>query len=136
MALRTVIQEVKVEATKFTLVGAANSVLTFVVFTVLLKAFSLHYLLALFVAWLVGMTFSYALNSAWVFRTGGKFAPGTRYFKFLLAGAVSLGLNLLVLRFLVERTGWDPFYVQLGLVPFIVGFNFSTAKYWSLRAAP
>ena len=64
--------KIKVEATKFTLVGAANFVLTFVVFTLLLKAFSLHYLLSLFVAWVVGMSFSYTLNFLWVFKPEEK----------------------------------------------------------------
>ena len=128
--------KIKVEATKFTLVGAANFVLTFVVFTLLLKVFSLHYLLSLIVAWVVGMSFSYTLNFLWVFEPEKKIQFKARFLKFLLASALSIGLNLLALRFLVERTAWDPFYVQLGLIPFIVGFNFSTAKYWSLRAAP
>ena len=40
---------------------------------------------------------------------------------------------LLALGYIVEHTDFDPFYVQLALIPFIVVFNFSTAKYWSLR---
>jgi putative flippase GtrA len=126
--------KIKVEATKFTIVGAANFVLTFFVFTLLLKAFSLHYLLSLFVAWIVGMSFSYTLNFLWVFRPEEIIQFKARFLKFSLASALSIGLNLLALRVLVERTAWDPFYVQLGLIPFIVAFNFSTAKYWSLRA--
>ena len=125
---------IKVEATKFTLVGAANFVLTFVVFTLLLKAFSLHYLLSLFVAWIVGMSFSYTLNFLWVFRPEEVIQFKARFLKFSLASALSIGLNLLALRVLAERTAWDPLYVQLGLIPFIVALNFSTAKYWSLRA--
>ena len=50
----------KIEVTKFTLVGAANFVVTFLVFTLLLKAMSVNYLLSLFAAWLVGLFFSYA----------------------------------------------------------------------------
>jgi putative flippase GtrA len=129
------LHKIKVEATKFTLVGAANFVLTFVVFTLLLKAFSLHYLLSLFVAWVVGMSFSYTLNFLWVFKPEEKIQFKRRFLRFFLASALSVGLNLLALRLLIERTAWDPFYAQLGLIPFIVGFNFSTAKYWSLRAA-
>lgn len=128
--------KIKIEATKFTLVGAANFVLTFVVFTLLLKVFSLHYLLSLFVAWAVGIFFSYTLNFLWVFRPEERIQFKARFLKFFLASALSIGLNLLALRFVVKSTAWDPFYVQLGLIPFIVGFNFSTAKYWSLRAAP
>ena len=42
-------------------------------------------------------------------------------------------LNMLALNFVVEWGNYDPFYVQMALIPFIVAFNFSTAKYWSLR---
>jgi putative flippase GtrA len=129
-------ERIKGEVAKFTLVGAANSILTFVVFTLLLKALSLHYLFSLLVAWLVGITFSYTQNFLWVFKPEKKIQFKARFLKFLVASALSLGLNLLSLRFLVESTGWDPFYVQSALIPFIVAFNFSTAKYWSLRAAP
>lgn len=127
--------KLRVEATKFTLVGAANFVLTFVVFTLLLKVFSLHYLLSLFAAWVVGMFFSYTLNFLWVFKPEKVIQFKARLLRFFLANALSIGLNLMALRFLFERTAWDPFFIQLGLIPFIVGFNFSTAKYWSLRAA-
>ena len=128
--------KVKVEATKFAFVGAANFALTFVAFTLLLKAFSLHYLLSLSLAWLVGMIFSYTLNFLWVFKPEDKIQFKARFVKFFLASVLSIGLNLWALRLLVEWMAWDPLYVQLGLLPFIVGFNFSTAKYWSLRAAP
>jgi len=43
-------------------------------------------------------------------------------------------LNMFALRYLVERTHYDPFWVQAALTPLIVIFNFSTAKFWSLRS--
>lgn len=55
-------QKLKIEVTKFTLVGAANFALTFVVFTVMLKVLEVHYLVSLIAAWIVGIFFSYALN--------------------------------------------------------------------------
>ena len=125
----------KAEAAKFTLVGAANFVLTFVVFALLLRAFAVHYLLSLFIAWVVGMVASYTLNFLWVFKPEEKIQFRARFLKFFFASAVSVGLNLLVLHFLTERSSWDPFYVQMGLIPFVVAFNFSTAKFWSLRVA-
>jgi hypothetical protein len=41
----------------------------------------------------------------------------------------------MVLGAIVERTAYDPFWVQTALIPFIVVFNFATAKFWSLRQA-
>ena len=123
----------KIEVTKFTLVGAANFVLTFIVFTAMLKALSVNYLFSLGAAWVVGMLFSYVLNFAWVFKPEQKIQFKTRFLKFFLASAFSIVLNMLVLRYIVEQTNFDPFYVQMALIPFIIVLNFSTAKYWSLR---
>jgi putative flippase GtrA len=123
------------EATKFTLVGAANFVLTFVVFTVMLKALQVNYLLSLIAAWLVGMLFSYVLNFTWVFKPEEQIRFRARFAKYFLASAVSIALNLMVLGAIVERTAYDPFWVQTALIPFIVVFNFATAKFWSLRQA-
>lgn len=123
----------KIEATKFTLVGAANFVLTFIVFTAMLKVLGVNYLLSLVAAWVVGMLFSYVLNFAWVFKPEQKIQFRARFLRFFLASVLSIALNMLILSYIVEHTDFDPFYVQLALIPFIVVFNFATAKYWSLR---
>jgi putative flippase GtrA len=126
-------QKLKIEVTKFTLVGAANFALTFVVFTVMLKVLEVHYLVSLIAAWIVGIFFSYALNFTWVFRPEQKIQFRARFIRFSLASFLSIALNILALSYIVERSDFDPFYVQMALLPFIIVFNFSTAKYWSLR---
>lgn len=114
----------KIEVTKFTLVGAANFVVTFVVFTMMLKLMSINYLLSLSVAWLLGLCLSYALNLLWVFKPGQKIRFKARFLKFFLASVVSIVLNMLILAFIVERSDADPHYVQLALIPPVVVFNF------------
>ena len=123
----------KIEATKFTLVGAANFALTFIVFTAMLKVLGVNYLLSLVAAWVVGILFSYVFNFAWVFRPEQKIQFRARFIKFFLASVLSIALNMLALSYIVERTHFDPFYVQTALIPFIVIFNFATAKFWSLN---
>ena len=125
----------KIEATKFTLVGAANFALTFIVFTAMVKICGVNYLLSLVAAWVVGMIFSYVLNFAWVFKPEQKIQFSTRFLRFFLVSVLSIALNMLALSYIVEHTDFDPFYVQIALIPFIVIFNFSTAKYWSLRGS-
>lgn len=124
---------IKIEATKFTVVGAVNFALTFVVFTTMLKIFCVNYLFSLFSAWFIGMVFSFTLNFTWVFKPEEKIQFKARFLKFFSASLLSIALNMLALRYLVEHTGFDPFYIQFALIPFVVVFNFSTAKYWSLR---
>lgn len=122
-----------IEAFRFLLVGGANFVLTFIVFFSMLKLFGIDYLVSLFVSWAVGMAFSYVLNFTWVFRPEEKLQFRARLAKYLAANLVSILLNMLALRLIVDATGHDPFWVQCALIPLIVVFNYSTAKFWSLR---
>lgn len=124
----------RVEAVRFLLVGGANFVLTFVVFFALLKILNVNYLIALSTSWAIGTLFSYALNFTWVFKPEEQLQFKARLAKYFFAGLASLLLNLMALKWLVELTNFDPFWVQCALIPLIVVFNFSTAKFWSLRA--
>lgn len=124
----------KLEAFRFLLVGGANFVLTFLVFFSMFKLWHVNHLISLVVSWAVGMGFSYALNFTWVFKPEEQLQFRARFAKYFAAGLVSILLNLLTLHLIVESTGYDPFYVQCALIPLIVIFNFTTAKFWSLRA--
>lgn len=126
----------KHEVTRFAIVGGANFLLTLAVFYGLLKVLGVHHLIALTASWAMGILFSYALNFIWVFKPEVKLQFRERLAKYFAASVVSIVLNLLALHAIVELTSLDPFYVQCALIPLIVAFNFSTAKFWSLRANP
>lgn len=128
--------KLKIEATKFTLVSVVNFVLTFIIFTLLLKTLGVNYLLSLTASWFAGVLFSYIFNFLWVFKPEEKIQFRASFIRFLLASTLSILLNILALKYLVEHTGFDPFYLQIAFIPFIAIFNFSTAKYWSLRQRP
>lgn len=121
------------EAAKFTIVGGVNFILTFTIFFLLCTIFRVNYLIALSASWAIGMLFTYVLNFTWVFKPDERLQFKARLAKYFLANLVSLLLNLLTLRWLVGLTSYDPFWVQCALIPLIVVFNFSTAKFWSLR---
>jgi len=123
----------KIEITRFTLVGAANFILTLFVFTLFLKVLEAPYTLSLLLAWVTGMIFSYVLNHSWVFRPQNKLQFKTSFVKFVMAGLVSILLNLLLLISIVEYIRLDPFHAQIMIMPVVVAFNFLTAKYWSLK---
>lgn len=125
--------QLRIEVTKFTLVGAANFVLTFIVFSVMLKVMAINHLISLAAAWFLGMIFSYVANFVWVFKPEKTIQFRSRFFKFLSTGLLSLVLNMLALDYLVNSTHLDPFYVQLLLIPLVVIFNFTATKFWSLR---
>lgn len=107
--------------------------LTLVIFTSMLKVLGIDYLFSLGTASIIGWVFSYTLNFAWVFKPEQKLQFRARFLKFFAASALSLAANMIVLKLIVERTGYDPFWVQMALIPLIIVFNFSTAKFWSLK---
>lgn len=126
-------KRLRIEFSKFTVVGGINFVFTFMMFFFAVKVAKINYLVALMVVSLLGMVLTYSLNYIWVFKPEESIKFRGRLVKYILAGTLSISLNMLILHYVVERTGFDPFYTQILLIPLIVVFNFSTAKFWSLR---
>ena len=123
----------RTEISRFLVVGGLNFVFTFMVFTLALKTLAIGYVAALLLAWLAGNILTYTLNFIWVFQPEAQLHFRGRFVKYLSAGALSLGLNLLALSALVELGKFDPFWSQVWIMPFTILFNFTAAKFWSLR---
>src|SRR5438105_14935645 len=68
---------VVVQFVKFGIVGVSNTLLTFAVYTVLLKGFGVWYLAASAIGFGVGTVNSFLLNRRWTFRghVGDAFTP-------------------------------------------------------------
>lgn len=126
-------QKLRVEFSRFTVVGAINFIFTFVMFFFAVKVAEINYLIALMVVSLLGMVLTYSLNYVWVFKPEQVLKYRGRLLKYVLGGVASIAINMMALRYIVESTGIDPFFAQFLLIPFIVVFNFATAKFWSLR---
>ena len=129
--LQKVSQRLKIEFGKFTAVGAVNFFLTFAIFTIMLNFFSVGYLLSLAAAWIFSIAFSFSLNYSWVFRSENKVEIKSSFVRFFLASALSIAMNMLMLKYLVEFVNIEPLYAQMLLTPFVIIFNFITAKFWS-----
>lgn len=120
------------EIVKYLFLGGVNFLLTLLVFQVLLENLGLHYILALFLSWFVGMVFMYVTNFLWVFRGQGTLRFDVRLVRFFLVGLVSITFNMLILALVVRTYATDPFWTQILFLPVIVTFNFLATKYFSL----
>jgi len=123
--------KLKIEVGKFTIVGVINFALTFVVFTTMLKFFPDSYLFSLALSWLFGITCTFIFNFSWVFNPGNKVQLKNSCIKYFSASVLSIILNMLMLKYLVQHTNILPLFAQMLLIPFVVIFNFITAKFWS-----
>jgi len=127
------VHRLRIEFSKFLVVGGMNFVFTLILFYIMVKVIEINYVVSLIVVSLLGMIITYSFNYAWVFKTEKKLVFRGRLVNYTLAGLLSISLNALALDYIVKGTGFDPFYVQTALIPLIVFFNFSTAKFWTLK---
>lgn len=124
--------KLKVEITKFTAVGILNLILTFAIYSILLKILNVGYLAALCVTWVFAIVFSYTLNFIWVFTPEVHLKFNERFLKFCFSYLTSFIINVAVLHYSVERLELDPLFVQALLFPLLAISNFVTSKFWSL----
>jgi putative flippase GtrA len=120
-----------VELVKFSLVGASGFIVNLAVYAALLRGSGLHYIPAAICSFAVAVTNNYFWNRHWTFREsrGNLYYQGMRFF---VVSAVALGLNLVLLKVLVEL-GLDKIAAQAIAIVLVTPFSFSINKLWSFR---
>jgi len=93
----------------------------------------------------LGVSNGFIWNRRWTFRAHAHGSAQTQYTKFLATNTVGLLLNLALTKvFLMLFTGQmthpenpDPnslLIANISVIPFVVIWNFTAAKYWTFRA--
>lgn len=117
---------------KFSLVGASNTLVTYLVFLLLYDLLGVHYLIASALGWIAGMLNSYLLNRRFTFRVQSSASLGEGL-KFGLVSAGAGVLNLVLLHILVQWAGLIP---EIAQALAIIGSylpNFLLTKLWIFR---
>ena len=120
-----------IELLKFSVVGLSGYAVNLAVYIALLKGAGLHYLPAAACSFVVAVGNNYAWNRLWTFRSsrGHVYYQGMR---FLLVSLAALGLNLVLLRMLVEL-GAGKVLAQAIAIVLVMPFSFTANKLWSFR---
>jgi len=123
-----------IQLLKFSAVGLSGFVVNLAVYSVLLRRAGLHYLPAAICSFAVAVTNNYLWNRLWTFRQtrGDLYHQGVR---FLVVSLIALGLNLGILRLLVEL-GANKIGAQAIAIILVTPFSFSVNKLWSFRRKP
>ncbi|MGH1455161.1 MAG: GtrA family protein [Alphaproteobacteria bacterium] len=87
---------------KFTVVGAVNTVIDFSVFYFLYNIFGVYYVLAHIGAFFVALINSFYFNAIWTFKNLKKDELFKQVFVFLIIGLIGLGLSSLTIYTLGE----------------------------------
>jgi putative flippase GtrA len=122
---------VLVQFVKFGIVGISNTLLTFVVYTILLKVFGVWYLAASAIGFIVGATNGFLLNRRWTFRehVGDALTP----VRWGIVQTSGLALNEGLLLLFVTVAHLDKLLAQACATVFVTVSTFFANRSWTFR---
>jgi len=124
---------VLVQFIKFGIVGISNTLLTFAVYTLLLKVFGVWYLLASAIGFIAGATNGFLLNRKWTFadHVGDSLTP----VRWAIVQGCGLGINELLLYLFVDSAHLDKLLAQAFATAFVTVSTFFVNRAWTFRTA-
>jgi len=122
---------VLVQFIKFGIVGISNTLLTFIVYTLLLKVFGVFYLAASAVGFIVGATNGFILNRKWTFadHVGDSLTP----VRWAIVQGGGLGINELLLYLFVDGARLDKLLAQAFATAVVTVTTFLVNRAWTFR---
>lgn len=94
------------QLTRFLITGGIATILGYSAFLICLRAFNLHYILANFIAFIVGIIFGYNCNRRWSFN--GPHHKSSHLFEYLAVYLTSLLVSTIILKICVDFFGIIP----------------------------
>jgi putative flippase GtrA len=122
---------VLVQFLKFGIVGVSNTLITFAVYTILLKVFGVWYLAASAIGFIAGATNGFLLNRRWTFKehVGDAFTP----VRWAIVQTCGLGLNLGLLYLFVTEAQLDKLLSQALATGVVTVSTFIANRAWTFR---
>jgi putative flippase GtrA len=122
---------VAIQFVKFGIVGVSNTLLTLVVYTVLLKVFGVWYLAASAIGFAVGATNGFLLNRRWTFRdhVGDALTP----LRWTIVQGSGLAINEGLLYLFVGQAKLDKLLAQICATAVVTVTTFFANRSWTFR---
>jgi putative flippase GtrA len=124
---------VLVQFIKFGIVGISNTLLTFAVYTLLLKVFGVWYLAASAIGFIAGATNGFIFNRKWTFadHVGDSLTP----VRWAIVQGGGLAINELLLYLFVDSAHLDKLLAQAFATAFVTVSTFFVNRAWTFRTA-
>ena len=116
----------------FSLVGIINTVITYAVFVIFFKLFSVNYLISSGLGYCCGLANSYIMNRKFTFKVTKKQSIGEGS-RFIVVNAAAMLINLLLMEACVVRLGILPEVAQIIAIAGSYCTNFVGNKFWTFR---
>jgi putative flippase GtrA len=131
VVLERIAHPVAVQFVKFGIVGVSNTLLTFIVYTLLLKVFGVWYLAASAIGFIVGATNGFLLNRRWTFseHVGDSLTP----VRWAVVQGCGLGLNEGLLFLFVSEARLDKLLAQAFATVAVTVTTFFANRAWTFR---
>jgi putative flippase GtrA len=125
---------VVVQFVKFGIVGVSNTLLTLVVYTVLLKVFGVWYLAASAIGFIVGATNGFLLNRKWTFRehVGDALTP----VRWGVVQTCGLAVDEALLYVFVHDAHVDKLLAQVFATAVVTVTTFFVNRAWTFKMHP
>jgi putative flippase GtrA len=122
---------VVVQFVKFGIVGVSNTLLTFIVYTILLKGFDVWYLAASAIGFIAGATNGFLLNRRWTFsdHVGDALTP----VRWAVVQSTGLAINIGLLYLFVHEAGIDELLAQALTIGVVTVITFLANRAWTFR---
>ena len=123
-----------IQFVKFGIVGVSNTLITFVVYTVLLKGFGVWYLAASAIGFVVGAINGFLWNRRWTFRehVGDALTP----VRWAIVQSCGLALNEGLLYLFVHEARLDKLVAQACSIAVVTVSTFFANRAWTFRVRP
>lgn len=116
---------------KFGIVGISNTLLTFAIYTLLLKVFGVWYLLASGIGFAAGAVNGFLLNRRWTFR--GHVGDARTPLRWTVVQSFGLALNEALLYLWVDGIGLDKLVGQAFAIAVVTTTTFLANRAWTFR---
>jgi len=123
-----------VQFLKFGIVGVSNTLLTFAVYTLLLKVFGVWYIAASGIGFAVGAVNGFLLNRKWTFKEhrGDALTP----VRWTVVQGCGLGANLGLVYLFVSGAGLGALVGQACATAIVTVLTFAANRSWTFRTNP
>ena len=120
-----------VQFAKFATVGISNTLITFAVYTLLLKGFDVWYLAASAIGFIAGAVNGFLLNRRWTFR--GHVGDALTPVRWFVVQGCGLALNEGLLYLYVDQLGLDKLIGQALSIAIVTVITFLVNRAWTFR---
>ncbi len=131
VALRVLNMQLLAQFVKFGLVGVSNTLITFLLYTLLLKVFGVWYVAASGIGFAVGAVNGFLWNRAWTFK--GHVSDALTPVRWFVVQSCGLLVNLGLVYLFVDGAGLDELVGQGFTIVIVTVLTFFANRAWTFR---